>query len=156
MFGLFKSKSVVIVSPTDGELISIERVNDKVFSQKMVGDGVAIIPSSDNFLAPLDGEITKLFPTLHAYSLRHKSGVEVIVHIGLDTVSLAGEGFEAFVSEGDQVKAGDLLIKADIEKIKALGKDIVTPIVITQMQKYKSIKKYLGFLKSNEVIMEVK
>jgi len=156
MFGLFKSKGVTVLSPTGGEIISLESVNDEVFSQKMVGDGIAIIPHNGTFVAPFDGEITKLFSTLHAYSIKHKSGLEVIVHIGLETVSLAGDGFEALVSQGEIVKAGEIVIKADLEKIKSLGKDMVTPIVITQMQKYTSLEKYTGAVESKEPIMEVK
>ena len=156
MFGLFKPKPINILAPSSGEVMAIELVNDEVFSKKMVGDGVAIIPTSNLFVAPFDGTIIKLFPTLHAYSIQHKSGLEAIVHIGLETVSLKGEGFEALCKEGDTLKAGEPIVRANLEKIKSLGKEIVTPIVITNMGKFKELIKRDGTLREDKIIMEVK
>ncbi len=156
MFGLFKAKSIEVLAPVSGKVIPLEEVNDAVFSQKMVGDGIAIIPSQETFVAPFDGKLTKLFPTLHAYSLQHSSGVEVIIHIGIDTVELAGDGFEALATEGTMLKAGDPIIKADLKKIQALGKEIVTPIVISNMAKYTKLIKKDGSIETSQTLMEVK
>ncbi len=156
MFGLFKAKGIEIVAPVTGEVVAIESVNDEVFSQKMAGDGVAIIPADGSFGAPIDGEVVKIFSTMHAYMIRDKSGLEVIVHIGLDTVALKGDGFSAVASEGDRVKAGDTIVKADLERIIALGKEIVTPVIISEMGRCKSIDKKSGAVVKGNLIMEVK
>jgi len=155
MFGLFKTKSIEILAPVSGEVIALEDVNDAVFAQKIVGDGVAIVPSGETFVAPFDGKLTKLFPTLHAYSMQHSSGVEVIVHIGIDTVELAGDGFEVVALEGAMLKAGEPIIKADLKKIQALGKEIVTPIIISNMAKYRQLLQKSGRVEVATTIMEV-
>ncbi len=156
MFGLFKTKSIEILAPVSGEVIALEDVNDAVFAQKIVGDGVAIVPSGELFVAPFDGKLTKLFPTLHAYSMQHSSGVEVIVHIGIDTIELAGDGFEAIATEGSMLKIGDPIIRANLKKIQALGKDIETPIVISNMAKYTKLMKRDGSIEISQTLMEVK
>jgi len=129
------------MSPVDGQLLAIESVDDEVFSQKMAGDGVAILPVGEVFTAPIDGVITKIFSTNHAYSVKSKQDLEVLVHIGLETVALKGEGFERLANEGDEVKVGDPIIKADLAYIKAHAKDIITPILITDESKYNEIDK---------------
>ncbi len=129
MFGLFKAKKQVIQSPTDGQLVELESVPDEVFSTKLAGDGLAIIPMSNTFVAPVSGTLTKIFSTNHAFSIQTNSGLEVLVHIGLDTVNLNGEGFKRLATEGDRVSVGDPIISADIEFIESKGKDIITPIV---------------------------
>jgi len=126
-----------------------------VFSQKMAGDGVAVIPMSNIFTAPIDGVVTKIFSTNHAYSIKSEKDLEVMVHIGLDTVALDGEGFERLASEGDVVKAGDAIIRVDLEHIRAHAKDIVTPIVISDESDVKEIRKRLHIVKSQDVVMEV-
>ncbi len=156
MFGLFRPKPIDILAPVSGKIIPLEMVDDEVFSQKMVGDGVAIVPSSGEFVAPFDGILTKLFPTLHAYSIRHSSGLEVVVHIGLETVGMGGVGFEALAVEGDTLKAGDGVIRADLERLKSLAKDTTTPIVITDMGKYKKIIKKEGSVVAQDALMEVR
>ena len=156
MFGLFKSKELKIVSPVSGEAVALESVNDEVFSQKMVGDGLAVIPADGTFGAPLDGVVGKLFSTQHAYIIRHKSGVEVMVHIGLDTVALKGEGFEALVREGDEVKVGDTIIRVDLNLIESLGKETVTPVIVSEMDGFKTIEKKSGSFAKADTIMELK
>jgi len=156
MFGIFKTKNIEVVSPVTGKIVSLERVDDEVFSKKLVGDGIAVIPEEGDFGAPFDGEVSKIFSTKHAYSVRHKSGAEVIVHIGLETVALNGEGFTALAAEGDRVKAGDTIIKADLEVIAAKAKDIVTPVVVTESGNSKSIEKKSGDISKGEVLMELK
>ena len=155
MFGFLKRKPRVVHSPVDGQLLAIESVNDEVFAQKMAGDGVAILPIGDIFTAPIDGVITKIFSTNHAYSVKSKQDLEVLVHIGLETVALKGKGFERLASEGDEVKAGDPIIKADLAYIKANAKDIITPILVTDESKFDAIDKNDNVVKSGDPIMEV-
>jgi PTS system glucose-specific IIA component len=155
MFGFLKRKIREIKAPIDGMLVPIEEVNDEVFSSKMAGDGIAIMPIGDTFTAPIDGVITKIFSTNHAYSIKNKQDLEVLVHIGLETVALKGEGFERLAQEGDTVKAGDPIIKVDLEYIKKNAKDIITPILITDESKVDKIDKNTNIVKSSDVIMEV-
>ena len=155
MFGFLKRKAREVKSPVDGQLIAIEEVDDEVFSQKMAGDGVAILPVGNIFVAPIDGVISKIFSTNHAFSVKSKQDLEVLVHIGLETVALKGEGFERLANEGDEVKAGDPIIKADLVYIKANAKDIITPILITDESKYSEIDKNTNVVKSGDPIMDV-
>ena len=156
MFGLLKRKVRDIKSPVDGKVVALENVNDEVFSQKLVGDGVAIEPVSNIFTAPIDGIVSKIFPTNHAYSIRSSKDLEVMVHIGLDTVDLAGKGFERLVKEGEQVKAGDVIIKADLSYLKAQNKDTITPIIVLEESDVKNIDKKYRIVKQGDVIMEVR
>ena len=156
MFGFLKRKVREIHSPVDGRVVDIENVDDAVFAQKLAGDGVAIEPVGDIFKAPIDGIITKIFSTNHAYSIQSKKDLEVMVHIGLDTVALQGKGFERLVNEGERVKAGDSIIKVDLDYITKNAKSIITPIIITDSSEYKNIEKRLGVVKSEDIIMEVK
>lgn len=155
MFGFLKRKPREIKAPIDGMLIPIEEIDDEVFSAKMAGDGIAIMPVGDTFAAPIDGVITKIFSTNHAFSIKNKQDLEVLVHIGLETVALKGEGFERLAQEGDEVKAGDPIIKVDLDYIKANAKDIVTPILVTDESKFDEIDKNDNVVKSGDLIMEV-
>jgi len=155
MFGFLKRKAREVKAPADGEIVALESVNDEVFSQKLAGDGVAIVPVSNVFTAPIDGIITKIFSTNHAYSVKSPKDMEVMVHIGLDTVDLNGEGFERLVNEGDEVKAGDAIIRVDLDYIREHAKDIVTPVIISDESDVKSIEKKLNIVKSGDIIMEV-
>ncbi len=156
MFGFFQRKIREIKSPTDGQIVALDSVDDEVFSSGMVGDGVALIPMSDIFTSPIDGTISKIFATNHAYSIKSPKDLEVMVHIGLETVALDGKGFERLASEGDKVKAGDAIIKADLSYIQKYAKDIITPIIITDNSDTKSIDKRLKIVKSQDIIMEVR
>jgi len=155
MFGFLKRKTREVRTPVDGQVITLEEVDDEVFSSKMAGDGVAIIPMGDMFTAPISGKITKIFSTNHAYSVKSKQDLEVLVHIGLETVALQGEGFERLAKEGDEVAAGDPIIKADLNYIKEHAKDIVTPILVTDESIFEKIEKRIAIVKSADVIMEV-
>jgi PTS system glucose-specific IIA component len=155
MFGFLKRKTREVKAPISGQLIAIEEVDDEVFSSKMAGDGVAILPVGDIFVSPIDGVITKIFSTNHAYSVKSKQDLEVLVHIGLETVALKGEGFERLAEEGDEVKAGDPIIKADLNYIKEHAKDIITPILITDESKYEAIDKNTNVVIAGDAIMEV-
>ncbi len=153
MFGFFKKKPTLVVAPVCGEVIKLENVKDEVFSQKLAGDGVAIIPSNGEIVAPIDGVITRLFSTHHAFLITTKDNLEVMVHIGLDTVELKGEGFKTLKQEGDKVKVNTPIISVDLEYLKSKGKDIVTPIVINDSS-ITNVK--LGLVNSGEVIFKVK
>lgn len=125
------SKSVIIHAPLTGEIKSITDVPDPVFSQKMMGDGFAIEPTEGIVESPVDGEIVQVFHTKHAVGIKSNEGVEVLIHVGLETVSLKGEGFEAHVSEGQKVNKGDKLLTFDLNYIKENAKSTITPVVIT-------------------------
>jgi PTS system glucose-specific IIA component len=156
MFGFLKRKVRDIYAPVDGQIVTLESVDDEVFSQKMVGDGVAIMPVSHAFTAPIDGIVTKIFSTNHAYSIKSDKDLEVMVHIGLETVALDGKGFVRIANEGDSVKVGDVIIEADLPYIKEHAKDIITPIIITDESDVKEIEKKYTIVKSGDKIMEVK
>ncbi|OIU71327.1 PTS sugar transporter subunit IIA [Rossellomorea aquimaris] len=124
-------KTVVASAPLTGTVKSLEEVPDPVFSQKMMGDGIAIDPSEGKVVSPVDGEIMQLFPTKHAVGIKAKNGAELLIHIGLETVSMNGEGFEAHVSEGSKVSKGDALITFDLDLVKEKAKSTITPIILT-------------------------
>lgn len=156
MFNVFR-KNTDIVAPLSGEIVSLENVEDKVFSQKMLGDGIAIIPEEGTLVSPCDGRITTIYPTMHAIGIKSKKGLEILIHIGMDTVELKGEGFKKYVEEGQKVKAGDKLIGFDIELLKEKGKVLTTPVVITNMESVKEINKsnLSKAIKGKDVIMNI-
>lgn len=132
-FNFFKKEieELNIYAPVNGQIVPIEEVPDPVFSQKMMGEGVAIITSNGNIHAPVNGTVIQVAPTKHAVGLRADDGSEILIHVGLETVALKGEGFNVAISEGDKVSAGQLLIEVDWEYIKKNAKSTITPIVIT-------------------------
>lgn len=156
MFGFLKRKVREVKSPVDGQIVALESVDDEVFSQKLVGDGVAVIPMSNRFKAPIDGIVSKIFSTNHAYSIKSPKDLEVMVHIGLETVALEGKGFTRIANEGDEVKAGDVIIEADLAYIREHAKDIITPVIIMEESDVKEIDKKLTIVKAGDMIMEVK
>ncbi len=125
-----QSKTISLVSPLTGASIPLEEVPDPVFSQKLAGDGVAVKPSEGVVVAPMDGKVAHLFDTLHAIMLEGDNGVQLLIHVGIDTVKLKGEGFRAFVQAGDSVKTGDALLAFDLSVIEKAGYSLVTPIVV--------------------------
>jgi len=155
MFGLFKPKKQIIFSPIDGNVIDLESVPDEVFSAKLAGDGLAILPRSNTFVAPVAGVLTKIFSTNHAFSIQTKSGLEVLVHIGLDTVELNGEGFKRLAEEGDTVTAGKPIICADIEFIKSKGKSILTPIVLNHEKNITIVTKNIHTMREGGILIEI-
>ncbi|MGL5295764.1 MAG: PTS sugar transporter subunit IIA [Culicoidibacterales bacterium] len=118
---------------TDGEVVDLTEVPDPVFAQKMMGEGFGIKSTTGVFVAPCDGEITLVFPTKHAIGFKSERGDEILIHVGLDTVSLNGEGFEVFVAQGDKVKKGDKVSKADLAFIESKGLQTITPCVVSDM-----------------------
>lgn len=158
--GLFSKKSNVleIHAPVDGKIISLDEVKDDIFSQRMLGDGFAIAPKTGNFIAPFDGKLVTVFPTGHAYGLKHKSGVETLIHIGLDTVTLEGKGFDIKVSQDEKVKQGDILVNVDLDEIKDKVPAIDTSIVFTPeslgSRKIEIVK--TGDVKQGEIVAIIK
>ncbi|GMO01351.1 PTS glucose transporter subunit IIA [Parageobacillus thermoglucosidasius] len=128
-----ETRAVEIHSPLDGEAIPLEEVPDPVFAQKMMGDGLAIIPKNGKVVSPINGKVVQIFPTKHAVGLVSEEGLEILIHIGLETVELNGEGFEVEVNAGETVKVGDPLINVDLDYLEQKHKEIVTPIIITNM-----------------------
>lgn len=128
-----KDKSVELYAPVDGEIISIEEVSDPVFSQKMMGDGYGVEPTNGEIYSPIDGEVVSVFPTKHALGLKTDNGIEVLVHIGIDTVELEGAPFEVLVAEGDKVTGTTQIAKVDLEALKAADKPDTVIIVFTNM-----------------------
>lgn len=143
MFGLFK-KEGALVAPISGKTVDITTVPDAVFAEKMAGDGLAINPTGDTVVAPADGELTMLFGTKHAFGMTLDKGVQILVHIGLDTVSLNGEGFTALKNQGDRVKKGEPIVKIDRELIQGKGLSLITPVIFTDMDVLKSFEAQLG------------
>lgn len=151
------SQNVVVNSPLNGEVVSLENVPDETFATKILGDGVAVIPTEGKVIAPMNGTITTLFDTNHAIGLELENGVEILIHIGIDTVKLQGEGYKSFVSEGDKVSKGQTLITFDTDFIKEKGYDVITPVIITNTDDYSEIsytnKKNTTY---NDVLLMVK
>lgn len=132
MFSKFMKKSKVqVLAPLNGQVIPLEQVPDPVFSQKMMGEGVAIMPTGGDVVAPIEGTIVLISNTKHAIGIRTKDDTEVLIHVGLETVTLKGEGFTVLVNEGDSVSVGQKLMEVDWDLIKDKVPSIVTPIVIT-------------------------
>ncbi|MGG3737054.1 PTS sugar transporter subunit IIA [Aeribacillus pallidus] len=136
-----KNKTVSFVAPMTGKVIPLEEVPDPVFSQKMMGDGLAMDPTEGVVYAPVNGEIVQLFPTKHAIGIKTKNGLEVLIHIGIDTVSMNGEGFTAHIQTGDKVKQGDPLISFDLDLVKEKAKSTITPMIITNGDVVESLEK---------------
>ena len=135
----FKGITVDVASVADGDVIAIIDVKDPVFSQKMMGDGYAVEPENGNIYAPVSGLITSVFPTKHAVGLLTDEGLEVLVHVGLDTVALNGAPFSAKVTDGQRVQAGDLLLVADLEAIKSAERETTTVVAFTNTAEIKSV-----------------
>jgi glucose PTS system EIICBA or EIICB component len=142
--------SYSLASPIEGEIVELDKVPDEVFSDKLLGDGFAVVPKGNKVYAPADGEVTVLFPTKHAVAITTKEGLEVLIHVGIDTVSLNGEGFTAHVAQGDKVKKGDLLLTLDLELIGAKVKSLISPVIITNMNIIESINVNSGMKNSGE------
>lgn len=139
-----------------GKAVDITEVPDEVFAGKMLGEGIAIIPTEGKVYSPVSGEVVSVAPTLHAYGIRTAEGLEYLVHIGLETVALKGEGFKAAVKQGDQVNRGDLLAEVDLEFIQSKGCKTYTPIVITNLESDKKVKFNLGDVVAKEsIVMEL-
>lgn len=167
IFGLFKGKKKdedviqlqtyqvnegdeVLTSPMNGVVLPIEKVPDPTFSEKMLGDGIAIEPSDGLVTSPIDGTVEMVFETMHVVGLKTKDGIEFMIHIGIDTVKMKGEGFKAYVKQGDQVKKGDKLIEFDLKLVKKKAPSSITSIVFTSMNQVG----YIHLLKDQKVTQQ--
>ena len=139
MFNIFK-KEKKIVAPVSGKLMKLSDVKDEVFASGMMGIGVAIDPVENIFVAPADGKITLIAETKHAFGMQLDNGLEILIHIGLDTVQLNGQYYDTHVKVGDKVKVGDLLVEFDKDKIQKAGYRTVTPIIISNTDSFKDVK----------------
>ena len=132
-------KEITVASPLKGNAIALADVPDATFAEGILGKGAAVEPSEGKVVAPADAEVTTLFDTKHAIGLQLANGAELLIHIGINTVEMNGEGFEAHVKEGDNVKKGDTLVTFDIDKIKAAGHPTVTPVIVTNTDDYADV-----------------
>ncbi|MGL5979168.1 MAG: PTS sugar transporter subunit IIA [Erysipelotrichaceae bacterium] len=151
-----KDTSDIFITPIQGEVKPISETPDEAFAQKMMGDGIVIFPTSNEVYAPADAKVEFVFPTKHAIGMTSASGLEFLIHVGIDTVKLEGKGFEIFVEPGQNVKAGDLLMKFDLEFIKAEATSIATPVVFTNLDTKTLDIKANGETAAKEVLLSVK
>jgi len=157
MFNFLKKRddTLMLYRPVEGKVIDITEVQDNMFSDKLMGDGVAIEPDGNSIVSPCDGKVLLVPKTLHAVAIEASNGAEVLVHIGIDTVELKGQGFTSYVSQGDVVKRGDKLISFDREYIEKEGKPLTTPVVITNAEE-KGIRIRKVADSGDGIIMELK
>lgn len=142
MLNLFKKKAedVILYAPVNGDGVALDKVNDKMFADKVLGDGIAVIPKEEVIYAPCNGVISMVAVTKHAFGITADNGAEILVHIGFDTVSLNGEGFQIYVKQGQKVKANDQVLKVDISLMKEKQIDMTIPVVVTNSSEYEIIK----------------
>jgi len=140
-----KSGAIEVIAPITGKAVDLSNVPDAAFAEKLMGQGIAIEPHEGKLYAPFDGKIAQLFKTKHAMLIEHRSGVQVLIHVGVDTVSLKGEGFTAHVATGDKVKQGQLLLEFDIAYIQEAGYPVITPCIVPDGQEaVKSVEEHPG------------
>ncbi|UOB19615.1 PTS sugar transporter subunit IIA [Macrococcus armenti] len=142
MFGKSEpqSKKLEIVSPITGEYVAIEDIPDPVFAQKMMGEGFGIKPTEGIVVAPISGEVVNVFPTKHAIGIKAENGVELLIHVGLETVAMKGAGFKTHIGQGDIVQKGDTLLEFDIALIEKEASSIISPVIITNSDVLSEIK----------------
>ncbi|WP_125153502.1 PTS sugar transporter subunit IIA [Clostridium rectalis] len=138
MLDFFK-KTYAMIAPVSGKVINLSKVPDEVFANKLAGDGVAIECFDDVIVSPIEGTLSLIFKTNHAFGITTDNGAEVLVHIGIDTVKLSGKGFQRLTSEGNKVKVGEPIIKIDRQFIKEAGYSLITPVLVTNRDNLKDI-----------------
>ncbi len=148
-----KKKPAFLSSPVGGETVLLENTGDEVFAGKMLGDGIAVEPFESIFASPCDGTVESVSKTAHAYNIRSKDGLDVLVHIGIDTVELKGEGFTPKVQSGDSVKRGQTLCVADVELIRSKGYSAVTPVIISNISEVSFFDRHQGPVKNGEPLI---
>lgn len=141
---------IEIYAPMTGEIVNIEDVPDVVFAEKVVGDGIAIKPTGNIIVSPVNGKIGKIFETNHAFSIESDEGIELFVHFGFDTVQLRGLGFTRLAEEGQSVKVGDPIIELDLPLLEEKAKSTLTPVVISNLDDVKDITKFSGSVVAGE------
>ena len=145
-----------LFAPVTGEAIPLSEVKDPAFSQGILGQGVGIKPSEGKVVAPCDATVAQMFDTGHAVSLETPFGAEVLIHVGLDTVELKGQGFTVHAKAGDKVKKGQLLIQFDIPAITAAGYDVTTPVVVCNSDEFNEVKTHTGPVTNADAVIELK
>lgn len=156
-FDAFKKKGITVAAPMNGKCVSIKEVSDPTFSEEILGKGAAILPADGKVYAPADGTVTTMFPTGHAFGMTTDDGAELLVHVGLDTVALKGDGFHIVGQEGQKVKKGDLMIEVDLQKVKDAGYDVITPVVVCNSSDYAEVNQTAeGAVEAGDVILEIK
>ena len=156
MFGLTK-KSITIKAPVSGAVIQVSKLNDPVFKENILGQGIAILPDANRVVAPADGVVSQMFTTGHAVSVLTDSGVELLIHIGIDTVELKGKHYTKRKESGDIIKTGDVLIQFDLESIAGEGFETVTPIVVCNPDEFADISfASEGTVKEGDVLITIK
>lgn len=156
-----RETNVVIVidvaSPLNGEIVNIEDVPDVVFAEKIVGDGIAIKPTGNKMVAPVPGTIRKIFETNHAFSIESDDGIEILVHFGIATEELKGEGFKRIAAEGQHVVPGDTVIEFDLPLLEEKAISTLSLVVISNMDEIKELFKYSGLVVAGEtIVMRIK
>ncbi|WP_044578328.1 PTS sugar transporter subunit IIA [Arthrobacter alpinus] len=152
MLKMFKKKGEQIFAPAAGTVIALADVPDPVFASGAVGEGFAVDPSEGNFVSPVDGELILLAKTLHAFAVRTDAGAEILVHVGMDTVKLKGEGFTAHRAKGDRVKQGDVVISCDLAQMAPLVPSMVTPVLVTNGKDFAIAETEIGASAGTPVI----
>lgn len=132
--GLFKKKEEVIFNPVTGQVVPIEEVHDELFSSKALGDGFGILPTQSDIYSPVEGKVVSIFPTKHAISIVTKNGIELLVHMGIDTVELNGQGFDILVEENQKITQNTLLAKMDLEYVKNNQKSTDIMVIFTNLE----------------------
>lgn len=155
MFKKFKKKNQSIHAFGSGTVKSLSSVPDEVFAKKMMGDGYALELSEGSIYAPVSGELTAVFPTGHAFGIKTKAGIEVLIHIGIDTVELGGEGFDVKVKQGQKVNQGDLLVEVDLDYLRSQNKPTITPMILTSGESIKLLLEDQVVSKDNTNIFEI-
>ena len=159
MFNFFKKKKAageIIGAPIEGEAVVSAEISDPTFGEELLGKGMAIKPAVGKVYAPVNGTVTMVFETKHAISITSEGGAEILIHVGLDTVSLNGAPFTIHVNADDKVKKGDLIAEFDMEAIKAAGLETITPIIICNSDDYKEVNRFTGkMVKPGDDIMEL-
>ena len=145
-----------ICSPVQGTIIELSQVNDDTFSKGLLGQGFAVIPEDGHYYAPFNGRVKMIFPTKHAIGFVTDSGVSLLIHVGIDTVKLNGEGFEALVESGQEVKKGDPMLKLDLDYLSKNAPSIVSPVLCTELEDNQRIHLLKeGQIKAGEPLFEV-
>ncbi len=151
-----KNEKEWVLAPVEGKVVPLSEVNDPAFSQEILGKGVAIVPEKGRIVAPFDGVVSVMFQTKHAVSVTSEKGVEVIIHVGLDTVHLKGDHFTSFKNQGDHVKQGELLLEFDRKAIKEAGYELITPVIVCNTSCYPNMACHSGMqVKELEPIIEL-
>lgn len=155
VFGFKKKPAPTLLAVADGDVIAMDAVSDPVFASKTMGDGFAVQPTSNAVVSPFDGDIVSIFPTKHAIIMHSDDGLDVLIHMGIDTVALEGKGFDLKVAQGDKVSAGQQLASMDLEYVLDQGKETTIIVVITNLDG-KRLKLATGAASAGSAVLELK